>query len=295
MSSGWSWYIVVLTVVNIVACLWLIRWTTRKRPGESTQGDVTGHAWDDDLQEYNNPLPRWWLGLFYLTIVFAAVYLIIYPGLGNYQGTSKVTQQSEYNDEVAAAARQYGPIFAAYAKQDIPALAKDAKAMESGQRLFLNYCATCHGSDGGGFPGFPSLKDKDWLYGGAPDVIKASILDGRSATMPAMGGAMTAEQLDQVTAYVTSLSGRASDATLVQAGKGLYTQMACFACHGTDGTGKDLPGPNLTDNIWLYGGSPGTIKETIKQGRNGKMPAHREFLGEEKAHLLAAYVYSLSQ
>lgn len=296
MSAGWNWYIIVLTVGNILACLWLIRWTTKNRPGEAAKGDTTGHTWDDDLQEYNNPLPRWWLWLFYLTIVFSAVYFVFYPGLGNYAGTTKWTQQGQYDAEVAAAEDQYGPIFAAYAKQDIQTLAKDAKAMESGQRLFLNYCATCHGSDAGGAPGFPSLRDNDWLYGGAPANIKTSILDGRIGTMPAMGATMTPEQLDQITAYVLSLGGKSSDNSLVEAGKALYTQMACMACHGADGKGNSQAGfPNLTDDIWLYGGSPGTIKQTIKKGRNGKMPAHREFLGEEKAHLLAAYVYSLSQ
>ncbi len=295
MSAGWNWYVIIFTIVNILACFWLIRYTSTFKAEPKAKGETTGHVWDDDLEEYSNPLPRWWLWLFYITIVFALVYLAFYPGMGNYKGIFGWTQKGQYEDEMAAADKQFAPIFAGYAKQPIPELAKNTRAMESGQRLFLNYCATCHGSDAGGAPGFPNLTDNEWIYGAEPDVIKTSILDGRVGAMPAMGGAMTPEQLEQVTAYVLSLSGRASDNSLVDAGKGLFTQMACTACHGEDGKGTNLPGVNLTDNVWLYGGSPGTIKETIKNGRNGVMPAHRDFLGEEKSHLLAAYIYSLSK
>lgn len=293
MNAGWSWYIIILTVANVLGCLWLIRWTTKRRPGEANQGDVTGHTWDNDLQEYNNPLPRWWLWLFYLTMIFAAIYLTFYPGLGSYAGSNKWTQQNQYEAEVAAANAEYEPIFASYAKKDITELAKDAKAMESGQRLFLNYCAVCHGSDGGGSPGFPNLKDKDWLWGGDPETIKTTILDGRTGIMPNLG--LKPDEVDKLAAYVMSLGGRSTDAASVEAGKQLYTEKTCFACHGPDGKGNAMAGfPNLTDDAWLYGGSPGVIKETISKGRNGRMPAHREFLGEEKVHLLAAYVYSLS-
>lgn len=295
MSGNWSLYIIVLTVVNVLGCFWIIRWTSKKKTGEATQGDTTGHTWDDDLQEFNNPLPRWWLWLFYLTIVFAGIYLALYPGLGKFAGQWGWSQTSQYETEMASADKRYGPLFAAYAKQPIEQLAKDEKAMQSGQRLFLNYCATCHGSDAGGAVGFPNLSDKDWLYGGSGDQIKTSILDGRNGVMPPLGAGLTPEKLDAITAYVVQLSGREADPKLVEAGKSLYTELTCIACHGADGKGNSLAGfPNLTDNTWLYGGSPGTIKETIKNGRSGKMPAHREFLGEEKAHLLAAYVYSLS-
>jgi len=296
MSGNWSLYIIVLTVVNVLGCFWIIRWTSKKKTGEAAQGDTTGHTWDDDLKEYNNPLPRWWLWLFYITIVFAGIYLALYPGLGKFAGQWGWSQTSQYDTEMASADKRYGPLFAAYAKQPIEQLAKDEKAMASGQRLFLNYCATCHGSDAGGAIGFPNLSDKDWLYGGSGDQIKTSILDGRNGVMPPLGAGLTPEKLDAITAYVIQLSGREADPKLVEAGKSLYTELTCIACHGADGKGNALAGfPNLTDNIWLYGGSPGAIKETIKNGRSGKMPAHREFLGEEKAHLLAAYVYSLSQ
>lgn len=297
MSGNWSLYIIILTVLNVLGCFWIIRYTSRKKgDAEARKGDTTGHTWDDDLQEYNNPLPRWWLWLFYLTIVFTAIYLALYPGLGNFAGQWGWSQADQYNAEMAAASEKYGPLFASYAKQPIEELAKDDKAMASGQRLFLNYCATCHGSDAGGAVGFPNLADNDWLYGGAPEQIKISILDGRNGVMPPLGAGLTPEKLDAITAYVISLSGREADAAMVEAGKALYTELTCIACHGPDGKGNSTAGfPNLTDNIWLYGGSPGKIKETIKNGRFGKMPAHREFLGEEKAHLLAAYIYSLSQ
>ncbi|MBI1424009.1 MAG: cytochrome-c oxidase, cbb3-type subunit III [Gammaproteobacteria bacterium] len=294
MSNNWSWYIIILTAINILACFWLIRWNSQRRAGDAAEGDTTGHTWDGDLQEYNNPLPRWWLWLFYITIGFAIIYLIIYPGMGKYKGTSKWTEVEQYKEEMAAADKQYGPIFAAYAKQPIPELAKDAKAMATGQRLFLTYCAVCHGSDAGGATGFPNLTDSDWLYGGDPATIQTTILDGRNGIMPPWGSALSAQQVDDVVAYVLSLSGRETDTTKVEAGKQVF-QTYCVACHGADGKGNPAMGAaNLTDKIWLYGGSPGTIKQTIVEGRTGIMPAHREFLGEEKVHLLAAYVYSLS-
>jgi cytochrome c oxidase cbb3-type subunit 3 len=294
MSSNWSWYIVILTAVNILACFWLIRWNSKRRIGEAAEGDTTGHTWDGDLQEYNNPLPRWWLWLFYISIFFGIGYLVIFPGMGNYKGTAKWSEVGQYNAEMKTAEQKYGPIFAAYAKQPIPELAKDSQAMATGQRLFLTYCSVCHGSDAGGAPGFPNLTDKDWLYGGDPETIQTTILDGRNGMMPAMGMGLPDEQVDDLVAYVLSLSGREADSPKVEAGKKLFATM-CVACHGADGKGNPAMGSaNLTDNIWLYGGSPGTIKQTIKFGRNGVMPAHREFLGEEKVHLLAAYVYSLS-
>jgi cytochrome c oxidase cbb3-type subunit 3 len=294
MSNAWSWYITILTLANVLGCVWLIRWTSKPVAGEAKSGDVTGHTWDETLQEYNNPLPRWWLWLFYITIVFGLIYFVLYPALGNYKGMLGWTQKHKYEQEMAQAKEVYGPIFAAYAKTDIPALTKNADAMRAGQRLFLNYCATCHGSDAGGARGFPNLRDDDWLYGGAPEQIKTTILDGRQGVMPPMGAALGDEGVDQVAAYVVSLSGRQADADLVSAGKAKFEAM-CAACHMADGKGNQIIGaPNLTDNTWLYGRSISTIKKTIRGGRNGVMPSHREFLGEDKVHLLAAYVYSLS-
>jgi cytochrome c oxidase cbb3-type subunit 3 len=294
MSSFWSWWVIIITVGNIIACYWLVRWATKPSTGEAATGDVTGHKWDDNLEEFNNPLPRWWLWLFYITIVFGFVYLALYPGLGNFGGTQGWSSRGQYDTEVERAAARYNPIFAAYAKQSVEELAKDTKAVQIGQRLFLNYCATCHGSDAGGARGFPNLTDDDWQYGGATHEIKTTILDGRVGAMPPWEAALGEQGLDQVSQYVISLNGRDHDAAKAAAGKTLYDTM-CIACHGFDGTGnKALGAPNLTDNVWLYGGSPGVIRMTIAKGRNGVMPAHRDFLGEDKVHVLAAYVYSLS-
>ncbi|VAW97992.1 Cytochrome c oxidase (cbb3-type) subunit CcoP [hydrothermal vent metagenome] len=295
MSNAWSIYIIVFTLVNILGCLWLIRWTSKKRTDEANQGNVTGHTWDDTLQEYNNPLPRWWLWLFYLTILFSFVYMVLYPTVGNYAGVLGWTQTGQYQQEMDEADKNYGVIFKAYAAKPIADLAKNPQAMDSGHRLFLNNCATCHGSDAGGLTGYPNLTDKAWLYGGTPDAIKTSILGGRNGMMPPMGAGMNEQQLETITAYVLSLSGRETDSAKVAQGKTQFDSM-CVACHDTNGKGiQALGAPDLTDNVWLYGGTPGLIKETIQKGRSGKMPTFRDLLGEEKAHLLAAYVYSLSQ
>ncbi len=295
-SDFWSGWIIVLTLGNIFACWWLIRWTAKQRPDEAPEGETTGHVWDETLAEYNNPMPRWWLWMFYISMIFSLVYLVLYPGLGSFRGVLNWTHQNAYAKEMQAADAKFGPLFAKYAAKPIPELAKDPAALRVGERLFVNYCASCHGSDAGGAIGFPSLRDHDWLYGGTPEAITASILDGRSGVMPAWKDALGGEQgVKEVAAYVTSLSGRDADATLVSAGQPRFATY-CAACHGADGKGNQALGaPNLTDNIWLYGGSMGVIRKTISEGRNGHMPSHRNFLGEDKAHLLATYIYSLSQ
>jgi len=295
MSSFWSNYIIILTVLNIVGCFWLIKWASKKRAGDASEGDVTGHVWDGNLEELNNPMPRWWLWMFYISLVFSIVYLYLYPGLGNFEGSLGWSQIGEYEEEVADANKKYGPLFAKYAATPITELAKDKKANAMGQRLFLTYCSTCHGSDAKGARGFPNLTDKDWLYGNTPEAIKTSILNGRSGIMPAMGAALGGDAgVDEVATYVASLSGRTTDAAKTKAGKAKF-EMMCAACHQASGKGNPALGAaDLTDNIWLYGGSLGVIKKTIVEGRNGQMPAHKNFLGEDKSHLLAAYIYSLS-
>lgn len=293
-SEFWNWWVIALTLGNILACWWLISWATKRRSGEAAAGTVTGHTWDESLQEFNNPLPRWWLWLFHITLVFGLVYLALYPGLGKFTGFLGWTEEQQYDKEMQAAAEKFDPIFAAYAQKDIATLAKDPQALKIGQRLFLNYCSTCHGSDAHGSPGFPNLADNDWLYGGEPETIQTTILDGRQGAMPAWKDILGNKGVEEVAAYVVELSGRQADSAKASAGKALF-ETNCAACHMPDGTGnKALGAPNLTDNVWLYGGSPGVIQQTIANGRNGKMPAHRDFLGEHKVHLLAAYVYSLS-
>ncbi|MEJ2061197.1 MAG: cytochrome-c oxidase, cbb3-type subunit III [Gammaproteobacteria bacterium] len=294
MNTFVSWYIIVIVVGMLLATWWLIRWTSKPHQTDAAEGDVTGHSWDG-LQEYNNPLPRWWLWLFYITLIFGVIYLALFPGLGKFKGLLGWSEISQYKHEMSTANARYAPIFAAYAKQPIPVLAKDASAMAAGQRLFLNYCSQCHGSDAGGAIGFPNLRDNDWLHGGKPEQIQQTILNGRHGVMPAWGPVLGKQGVDEVAAYVTTLSGREADPKLVSAGKSKFA-MYCVACHGADGKGNQTIGaPNLTDRTWLYGGSLAAIKKTITDGRQGQMPAWKDFLGEDKVHLLAAYVYSLSR
>lgn len=295
MSDFWSWYIIGITLFTIAGCYWLVRFANRIPAGKAqSDTDTTGHDWDG-LKELNSPLPRWWLWMFYITIIFSLGYLVLYPGLGKFEGTLGWSQVGQWQDEIDSADAQYGPLFAKFAQTDIAVLAEDDDAKRIGRRLFLNYCAGCHGSDARGAPGFPNLTDDDWLYGSAPAMIKISILDGRQGVMPALGNALGDQGIKEVVSYVQTLSGGKADAALAEAGKGKFL-MFCAGCHTAEGTGNQAIGaPNLTDNIWLYSRSAGAIEKAIREGRNGKMPAHRDFLGEDKSHLMAAYVYSLAQ
>ena len=290
-SGFWSVAIAVITIASILGCA-LLLFIQSKHPTART--DTTGHVWDETLAEYNNPLPRWWMWLFYITVVFALVYLAFYPGLGAFRGVLGWSSQQQFEAEMAAANERFGPLYEKYAKMDLRAVAADPQAREMGQRLFLNNCAQCHGSDAGGSRGFPNLRDNDWLYGGAPEQIKASIAQGRNGIMPPLGAAVgSSEDVKDVAAYVLSLSGRTHDSLRAQRGKSKF-EAVCAACHGQDGKGNIMLGaPNLTDNVWLYGGTEAAIIETITKGRSGVMPAHQDTLGEAKVHLVAAYVLSL--
>lgn len=293
-SPFWSWFVAILTLAGIASMFVLIRWMTepRRKPEEKTE--PVGHVWDGDLQELNNPLPRWWLNLFYVTLVFGLGYLVLYPGLGSFAGVFGWSQLDQYQREVAAADKQIGPTYEKYLRERLTVLAADREAVKTGERLFTTYCTGCHGSDARGGPGYPNLRDSDWLWGGTPEAIEASILNGRSGTMPAWGAALGAEGVLSVAEYVLSLSGKRVNESAAVAGKQKFQQL-CSACHGPDGKGNPALGaPNLTDTVWLYGGSQKTVMESIENGRSGRMPAHAEFLGAAKAHLLAAYVYSLS-
>lgn len=294
-SEFWHWYVALISLASIVGCGVLL-WSQSKvresvKPGESAE--LHGHVWDDDLTEYNNPLPRWWMWLFYLTIFFALGYLAVYPGLGAFGGQFAWSSRGAYEQEVRDADAQFGPLFAKYQQIDIPTLAKNPEAVAMGQRLFLTYCATCHGSDAGGAKGFPNLRDSDWLYGGEPSAIEASILNGRTGAMPVLTAAIGGEVgVGELVQYVRSLSALKHDKAVALRGKEKFA--VCSGCHGADGKGMPAIGaPNLTDGTWLYGSSEETIAETIRLGRNGIMPAQKERLGEARVHLLAAYVYSL--
>jgi cytochrome c oxidase cbb3-type subunit 3 len=289
----WSWYIIVLTVASLVGVAIFLRSqrTRRLAPGEKAQ--EMAHKWDGDLVELNNPLPSWWVNLFWITLIFAVGYLILFPGLGSYKGLLGWTSFGDYDKEVAAAKAKYDPIFNQFLGQPLEQVAANGEARDMGQRLFLTYCAQCHGSDAGGATGFPNLTDKDWLYGGEAETIKASIANGRMGVMPALGAALGDQGTKQVANYVLSLSGSKHDASLAAAGKPLF-EANCAACHMPAGTGMAAMGaPNLTDKVWLYGSSEATIVETINKGRNGNMPAQLQALGEAKVHLLAAYVWGL--
>ena len=294
-NGFWDLYVAVITILSILGCGVLL-WSQsfqKLRPGDPTDG-TTGHVWDEDLTELNTPLPRWWMWLFYITIVFALGYLALYPGLGSYAGKLGWKSSGAYQEELKRAKADYGPLFARYASQDLKTVAADPQAHAIGERLFLTYCAQCHGSDARGNKGFPNLTDKDWLYGGAPETIKETILKGRNGVMPPMGGALGSDDdIVNVAHYVKSLSGGTADPIKVSLGKGKFS--ACMACHGADAHGNTAMGaPNLSDKVWLYGGSAETIMETIRKGRNNTMPSFQDFLGEDKVHVLAAYVWSLS-
>jgi cytochrome c oxidase cbb3-type subunit III len=308
-SGFWSWYIIAISLGGIAYCAWLLWSTSRIKvkvgsAGTTTAGgkvETTGHVWDGDLAEFNNPLPRWWMWLFWITIVFALGYLAVYPGLGSFPGMARWTSFGTHATEVADAEAKLKPMYDKFAAMSIPDLAANKEARAIGERLFLNRCALCHGSDAGGGFGFPNLKDGDWLYGGTPEQIETSILGGRMGVMPPLGAALPGDGVKEAVAYVRSLSGLPHDALKAQIGKQAFTTI-CAACHGPDGKGNQAIGaPNLTDNVWLYGSAEQTMIETVTKGRNNNvtpgsltMPSFKAELGEARAHLVAAYVWSLS-
>jgi cytochrome c oxidase cbb3-type subunit III len=292
-SSFWDIYIGVITLVSVIACAVFLKMQSKRRvAGSSTE--TTGHTWDEDLGEYNNPLPRWWMWLFYITVAFALVYLALYPGLGSWKGLLGWTEVGQLEQENARADAQFGPIYEQYAKTDVVTLAKNSDALAIGQKLFLNHCAQCHASDAGGSRGFPNLTDNDWLWGGAPETIEATITNGRTGVMPPWGPVLGEQGVKDVAHYVMSLSGLAHDSIRAARGKQQFMQI-CVACHGPEGKGNQALGaPDLTDKTWLFGSGEPTIVETITKGRTGQMPAQKDLLSPAKIHLLAAFVYSLS-
>jgi cytochrome c oxidase cbb3-type subunit 3 len=297
MTTAWSLWIVILTVANILACVWLLRWTAKpKRADEKIGGGAdTGHVWDEDLREYNNPLPKWWLWLFYVTVVFGLLYLVLYPGLGNFAGLADWTQDSQYEQEKAAVEARASELLAPLAALPVADLVDNEQAITTAHNLFQQNCAQCHGSDGGGARGFPNLANADWQWGGDADAVVATIATGRTAAMPPWGAVLGEQGVAEVVAYVQQLSGQPSDVGQAMAGETRYQQV-CAACHGLDGKGMAVLGaPNLTDDVWIYGGDAAGLRQTIVAGRTGQMPAWNDKLGEQRVKLLAAYVTRLAR
>lgn len=293
MSLGWTLFIAFLTALNIFGCLWLIWYTSRRRKDEP---ETTGHVWDEDIREYNKPLPRWWVNLFYLTIAFSIGYLIWYPGLGGFAGLSGWTSAAEHEAERARQEARFLERFGRYAEMPIPEIARSPEAMRFGAALFANHCAMCHGSDARGAPGFPNLRDGHWQWGGSPDAMLHTIVHGREGLMPGFAAALGSETaVSEVAVYVQSLAGMRVDPALAAAGRQRY-QLICAACHGPEGRGNPLIGaPDLTAGAFTYGASFDAIRKTIAEGRHGIMPPQGPVLGELRARILAAYVWGLNQ
>ncbi|WCM86753.1 cytochrome-c oxidase, cbb3-type subunit III [Acidovorax sp. NCPPB 3576] len=289
----WSLYVAGLTVVGILGCLLLLWITARKKVAPSSD-NTTGHVWDEDLREMDNPMPRWWMWLFVLTIVFGFGYLAVYPGLGRFAGQFGWTQAGEYEAEMAKARTELAPLYARFAAMKTEEMAANPEAMAIGERLFMNNCAQCHGSDARGSKGFPSLADNDWLHGGAPENIRETLEKGRMGTMPPMAAAVgSPEDIRNLAHYVLSLSGSPHDSLRASLGKSKFT--ACAACHGMDGKGNTALGaPNLTDDIWLHGWGEAAITAMVNHGKVNVMPAQADKLTEAQIGVLTAYVWGLS-
>ncbi len=291
-SGFWTWFISLTTIASIIFLFVFLLICSKKN--DVDENETMGHVWDGNLEELNTPLPRWWFYSFIFTIFWGAAYLVFYPGLGSYPGILGWSQAGQLEKEMQVANETYGPLFEKFKNTDIVELAKDDAALKVGERLYASYCTTCHGSDARGARGYPNLRDDDWLYGGEPENIKTTIMEGRKAAMPPWGEVLSDDDLFNVVSYVEKLSGRVVDDLHASSGKEIYTKM-CVVCHGAEGKGNQMMGAaNLTDDVWLYGGSQKKIKESIALGRNGNMPPHKEFLGEAKVHILSAYIYSLS-
>jgi cytochrome c oxidase cbb3-type subunit III len=286
--------IAIVVLLNIAALMYLLFGLRRQRGEKSVTTETTGHVWDEDLRELNNPLPRWWLWLFVITTVFGLGYLVVYPGLGNYRGTAGWSSQGQLAEQTASSEALLEKTFQPFEHRSPVELATNPGAVRIGRNLFVNNCAACHGSDARGAPGFPNLTDHDWLWGGTPEAIEQSIAQGRTSTMPPWKQALGGDAgVEDTLRYVMSLSGRELPAGDLNSGKAKFAAI-CTACHGPDAHGNQALGaPNLTDPIWLNGGAVATVRESIANGRHAEMPAHLERLGQTRVNLLTAYVISL--
>lgn len=297
-SNFWNIYIAVIVLLSFIGLIWLLLSQNKvKAPPKGEDVKTMGHSWDG-IEEYNNPLPRWWFWLYIATWIFGAAYLFLYPGLGDYKGYLNWSSANQYEKEVQKADEQYGKLYAKFANMPIEQVAKDPQAQRIGKNLFDTYCIQCHGSDAKGSKGFPNLTDHDWLWGGEPAKIQETIQKGRIGTMAAWGPALGEERVKDVANYVMSLSkGKDQyDETRAERGKLLFNgpPANCFTCHGDKGQGIQGLGPNLTDNVWLWGGTQKAIIETITNGRHNQMPAWDSFLDKDKLHIMTAYVWGLS-
>ena len=299
MSDFWHWYIVILTVGTIAATIWCLVWSSRIKVDtaqkEQDGSETTGHVWDGDLKELNNPLPRWWMGLFWITIVFSIIYLILYPGLGRYEGMLGWSQEGQYEQEMEVARAAFEDRFAALGALELDELASNAQAVEIGRNLYAHNCSTCHGSDARGAVGYPNLTDDHWIWGDEPQQILTTIANGRQAAMPPWGDVLGDDGVLRTAIYVQQLAGLPADATMAAAGKQHYDQV-CMACHGPEGKGNPLLGaPDLTAGVYTYGGDLESIQHTIRYGRAGVMPAQLGLLGETRTRLVTAYIMSLDE
>lgn len=289
MSALWHWFVVIGTLGSLIYFLWLL-YANRRTSGQET----TGHT-ADGIEELDNPLPAWWIGMFVVSIIFALGYLVYYPGLGNYSGTADWSSSGQLAKQQTAHDARFAPVYAQLAALDPAALASDRLGQQVGRRLFINHCSSCHGANARGGPGYPDLTDAEWIWGNDFDSVKATILQGRHASMPPWGPALGEAAVNDLTQTVLQLAGRDHDAAAAMRGQTQYTTI-CAACHGPAGEGNPLLGaPDLRNDIWLYGGSPEAIATSIRDGRNGVMPSQAELLSDDKVHILAAYVLSLQR
>lgn len=292
-SNFWSIFVAAGTIISILACL-LLLWFSGKAKAMTASDNTTGHVWDGDLREMNNPLPRWWAYLFVITVIFAFAYLALYPGLGTYEGKLGWTSTGQHQKEIEKGDAEIAPLYASFMAKSPEELSKDVQAMGIGERLFMNNCAQCHASDARGTKGIPNLTDAEWLHGGSADLIKTTLVQGRMGNMPPMAAAVgSSGDVKNLAQYVLSLSGSPHDS--VQAALGKEKFAACAACHGASGKGNQALGaPSLADDIWLHGYGEAAIIAMINNGKVNQMPAQGEKLTEGQIHVLTSYVWGLS-
>jgi cytochrome c oxidase cbb3-type subunit 3 len=296
MSDFWSAWVVVLIVLNLGIITILFIWAPRVDIPTEPDG-TTGHAWAHGvLKEGVRPLPMAYIVPSAIALLISFGYLVLYPGFGASKGTLGWTSKGELARDHAENAKLAVPLRERMRGKPLEAIAADPEALRAGRVLFIDNCASCHGREGRGNQalGAPDLTDGNWQYGGDGKAILTSVLDGRRGAMPPFGASLSGEQVKDVANYVLGLAGGPDHTLSAQFGRSVFSN--CVPCHGAEGKGNPALGaPNLTDRSWLYGNDLAVIMATISGGRNGVMPAWRDRLGEERATLAAAWVYSLSR